>query len=217
MNFTKDQLDKLAENDRAIGAPLGASAAQIWQESRNNPNAVSPKGALGYAQVMPKTLAKVEAALGRRLDPTNFDDSLQIQRYIMTQNMQRFGNYNDALRAYNSGWNPEKWNNDETNAYVSAITGEDGVSASRRPFVAPGTGKGMQMKPDPITLALQRRANAQPVADELADGTAFDETPLRSSLDNMALEDAAAAESAAGIRALSEKAGFVESFVQAAH
>lgn len=73
------------------------------------------------------------------------------------------------------------------------------------------------MKPDPITLALQRRANAQPVADELADGTAFDETPLRSSLDNMALEDAAAAESAAGIRALSEKAGFVESFVQAAH
>ncbi|MCO7339954.1 lytic transglycosylase domain-containing protein [Burkholderia multivorans] len=101
-------MDKLAENDRAIGAPRGASAAQIWQESRNNPNAVSPKGALGYAQVMPKTLAKVEAALGRRLDPTNFDDSLQIQRYIMTQNMQRFGNYNDALRAYNSGWNPEK-------------------------------------------------------------------------------------------------------------
>ncbi|MBU9376292.1 transglycosylase SLT domain-containing protein [Burkholderia multivorans] len=217
MNFTQDQLDKLAENDRAIGAPLGASAAQIWQESRNNPNAVSPKGALGYAQVMPKTLAKVETALGRRLDPTNFDDSLQIQRYIMTQNMQRFGNYNDALRAYNSGWDPEKWNNDETNAYVSAITGEDGVSASGRPFVASGTGKGMQLKPDPITLALQRRANAQPVADELADGTAFDETPLRNSLDNMALEDAAAAESAAGIRALSEKAGFVESFVQAAH
>ncbi|KWK57280.1 transglycosylase SLT domain-containing protein [Burkholderia ubonensis] len=219
MNFTQDQMDKLADNDRAIGAPQGASAAQIWQESRNNPSAVSRRGALGYAQVMPDTLTKVEAALGRRLDPTNFDDSLQIQRFVMTQNMQRFGNYTDALRAYNSGWNPEKWNNDETNAYVSAITGEAGVSTSGVPFVAPGMGKGYGIDPmlTPMMKAMTMRQNAQPVADALTDDAAFDSTPLRGSLDNMSLEDTAYAESAAGIRALGEKADFAESFVRAAH
>jgi len=219
MNFTQDQMTKLTENDRAIGAPQGASAAQIWQESRNDPNAVSPKGARGYAQVMPQTLTKVEEALGRRLDPSNFDDSLQIQRFVMTQNMQRIAVVAEALRAYNSGWNPEKWNNDETNAYVSAITGEDGVSTSGVPFVAPGMGKGHGIDPmqTPMMKALTMRQNAQLVADTLMDAAAFDSTPLRSSLDSMGLEDTAYAESAAGIRALSEKTDFAESFVRAAH
>ena len=48
--FTQDQLDKLAANDQAIGAPAGASAAQIMRESGNNANAVSPRGAIGVRQ-----------------------------------------------------------------------------------------------------------------------------------------------------------------------
>ncbi|WP_244142350.1 transglycosylase SLT domain-containing protein [Burkholderia vietnamiensis] len=218
MQFTQNQLAKLADNDRAIGAPQGASAAQIWQESRNNPAAVSPRGALGYAQVMPDTLTNVQKALGRQLDPTNFDDSLQIQRYVMTQNMQKFGNYNDALRAYNSGWNPAKWDNDETTAYVSAITGEAGVSTSGVPFVASGAGKGAGIDPmqTPMMKALHMRDAGQAAADAAIMSSAFDSTPLRDSMDSMGLENRAAAESAAGIAMLSEKADFVESFVQAA-
>lgn len=211
--FTPDQLAKLSENDAAIGAPVGASAAQIWQESRNNPSVVSRRGALGYAQVMPDTLTKVEAALGRRLDPTNFDDSLQIQRFVMTQNMQRFGNYTDALRAYNSGWNPEKWNNDETNAYVSAITGEAGVSTSGVPFVAPGA---VPVRGSKIEQQLAMRQNAKPYAEQLVQDSAFDVDPLTASMSNMDLERVAVVESAAGIRAQSEKTDFAESFVQAA-
>ncbi|RQS67310.1 hypothetical protein DID96_21945 [Burkholderia sp. Bp8963] len=206
---------KLSANDAAIGAPTGASAVQIWRESRNNPDAVSPQGALGYAQVMPNTLTNVEKALGRKLDPRNFDDSLQIQRYVMTQNMQKFGNYSDALRAYNSGWNPEKWDNDETNAYVSAITGEAGVSTSGVPFVAPGAG--IDPMQTPIMRALNMHEAGQAGASAAIDNSAFDTTPLRDSMDDMGLENVAAAESAAGIGAISETAGFVESFVQAAH
>ncbi|WP_448168698.1 transglycosylase SLT domain-containing protein [Burkholderia ambifaria] len=219
MNFTQDQLTKLAANDQAIGAPQGASAAQIWRESRNEPNAVSSRGALGYAQVMPDTLTNVQKALGRQLDPSNFDDSLQIQRYVMTQNMQKFGNYNDALRAYNSGWNPAKWNNDETNAYVSAITGEDGVSTSGVPFVAAGAGKGagIDLMQTPMMKALHMRDAGQAGADAAIDNSAFDSTPLRDSMDSMVLENRAAAESAAGITALSEQSDFREAFIQSAH
>jgi len=217
--FTQDQLDKLAANDQAIGAPAGASAAQIMRESGNNANAVSPRGAIGYAQGMPATITKVEQALGRKLDLSNFDDSLQFQRYVMTQNMQRFGNYSDALRAYNSGWDMTKWDNDETNAYVSAITGEEGVSAPGKPFMQPGAGRNVGIDPSqtPVMRALAMRANAQPVADQIADGTQFDAQPLRTSMDDMRLEDSAAAESGRAIGSLSEKTGFVEAFVQAAH
>ncbi|NUX98785.1 transglycosylase SLT domain-containing protein [Paraburkholderia sp. JPY169] len=221
--FTQDQLDKLAENDRAIGAPQGASAAQFTQETRNNAYAVSPKGAMGYAQVMPQTLTNVEAALGRKLNPSNFDDSLQIHRYVMTQNMQKFGNYADALRAYNSGWDKSKWDNPETNGYVESILGGTGTPGERSTIDGPALfrkgGKTAEIDPaqTPVMQALNRRATAQPLADSLADDSAFTANPMRASLDNMSFEDAAAAESMADMRSLGEKTGFVESFVQSAH
>lgn len=100
--------------------PTGGTAKQLGQESNLNPNAVNPSsGALGMAQVMPDTLKSVEQQLGRTLDPHNVNDALAIHRYVMNQNLQHFGDVDDALRGYDSGWNPSKWNNTETNKYVS--------------------------------------------------------------------------------------------------
>lgn len=120
---TQDQLDKAQANDALLGLPLGTTARQISQESGWNPNAVSDTGAMGYAQVEPETLASIEEQTGRKLDPSNFDDSLFIQQYVMGQNLRHFGNVPDALRAYNAGWDKSKWNNDETNGYLQKILG----------------------------------------------------------------------------------------------
>ena len=46
---------QLAELERQHNLPAGILAAQQQIESAGNPNAVSPKGALGIAQFMPDT------------------------------------------------------------------------------------------------------------------------------------------------------------------
>ncbi len=111
----------LRETDRLIGAPEGFSAAQVAQESSWNPNAVSRAGAQGLAQVMPGTRAALERRLGRPLDPFNPQDAVLMHRMVMQENVGHFGNHRDAARAYNGGWNPQRWGNSETSAYVPAI------------------------------------------------------------------------------------------------
>jgi hypothetical protein len=76
---------------------------------------------MGMAQVMPGTLRAIEQRLGRTLDPFNPDDALVIHREVMKENLSKFGNLPDALRAYDAGWNKGNWNNSETNGYVSNV------------------------------------------------------------------------------------------------
>jgi len=105
--------------------PTGGSAAQLSQETNNyNSNAVSPKGAMGIAQVEPDTLKAVEQQVGRKLDPKNVNDALTIHAYVMNQNLDKFGgDPSKAVAAYNSGWDPSKWNNPETSNYVNKFNG----------------------------------------------------------------------------------------------
>lgn len=76
---------------------LALFQALVRQESGFNPRAVSPKGAIGYAQLMPGTAAM----LGVNPDePTqNLDGGA---RYFLTQ-LQAFGSPMLALAAYNAG------------------------------------------------------------------------------------------------------------------
>jgi soluble lytic murein transglycosylase-like protein len=123
-------LDEMSETDRLLGLPAGMSARQIGKESSFDPNAVNVKsGAIGLAQVMPSTLAALNKRFGRVLDPTDPMDALLIHREVMRENKAKFGNDADALRAYNAGWNKNKWDNSETNDYVSTIRGSTPMPA----------------------------------------------------------------------------------------
>lgn len=114
-------MQKMSETDRMLGLPPGTTARQLWQENGFKAAGVSRKGAMGMAQVMPATLAGIEKKLGRKLDPNNRDDAIIIHREVMGENMHKFGNVEDALRAYNAGWHKSRWNNPETNSYVNSI------------------------------------------------------------------------------------------------
>lgn len=96
-------------------------AALVWQESRWNPNAVSPKGAIGLAQLMPGT------ARDLGVDPRNPMANLMGGARYLRQMLNRFnGNLENALAAYNAG--PKRVSDArgvpairETRAYVKSV------------------------------------------------------------------------------------------------
>jgi len=79
------------------GIPSGLFLRLVQQESGWNPRAVSPKGAIGLAQLMPQT-ARV---LG--VDPHNPAENLEGGARYLRQQYDRFGNWRLALAAYNAG------------------------------------------------------------------------------------------------------------------
>jgi len=119
--ISKAQKASLDADDKALGLPQNSGYAQMIRESSGRSWAVSKKGARGWFQIMPDTQASLEKRSGRRFDPENFDDARIMRRMLMQENLQRFGNVPDALRAYNASPNRSKWNNSETRAYVESI------------------------------------------------------------------------------------------------
>ena len=92
------------QSNRAIKA-VGLSKAQwhilfrslIQAESAFNPNALSPKGAIGLGQLMPGTARK----LG--VNPNSMQENLDgAARYFLIQ-LAKFGSVELALAAYNAG------------------------------------------------------------------------------------------------------------------
>jgi soluble lytic murein transglycosylase-like protein len=123
---TRDEICQLIESAATGEAlPVEFFARLIWQESRFNPQAVSPAGALGIAQFMPKT------ANGRGLsDPFEPVSALQESAEFLRELVQKFGNVGLAAAAYNAG--PKRVNDwlakrgalpRETQNYVQIITG----------------------------------------------------------------------------------------------
>jgi len=96
-------------------------SALVWQESRWNPQAVSPKGAMGLAQLMPATARDLGV---NPADPVqNLHGGARYLRYLL----DTFdGDVEKALAAYNAG--PARVRNAggvppiaETRAYVASI------------------------------------------------------------------------------------------------
>lgn len=119
MRLTTEEMSYLAETDKLLKVPQGTSAAQIQVESGNDPEAVSPRGAWGLGQIMPKERAEMERRMGRKI--VTRMDMLEAHRLMMQENLQKFGNAKDAQRAYNGGWNRNKWVNPETSSYAESI------------------------------------------------------------------------------------------------
>ena len=94
----KDQWAREAERAaKRHGIPVTLFAALVHQESRWNVSALSPKGAIGLAQLMPPT-AK---ALG--VDPHDPIQNLDGGARYLKAMFLKFGDWDLALAAYNAG------------------------------------------------------------------------------------------------------------------
>jgi hypothetical protein len=102
---------------------------QMIQESGMNPDAVSPKGALGIAQIMPATARNPGYGVRPIEDPTDPEEGLRFGAEYMRAMLDEFGgDYKLALAAYNAGAGAVKKAGgvppfQETQNYVSKILG----------------------------------------------------------------------------------------------
>lgn len=104
------------------GVPPDLFARLVQRESNWHPRARSHKGALGLAQLMPATAAR----LG--VDPGDPAQNLEGGARYLRRQFERFGTWRLALAAYNAGPEAVARHGDippyaETQAYVRAILG----------------------------------------------------------------------------------------------
>jgi len=152
------------------GIPVEFFARVIWQESRFNAKAVSPKGALGIAQFMPQT-----ASWHGLADPLNVTEALHHSAAYLRELRDRFGNLGLAAAAYNAG--PRRVQDwlagrqglpKETRAYVAIVTGHaatdwsGGVTQSNLPLpeTVPCTEMAKSFVPSPVAIAKKRQNDA---------------------------------------------------------
>jgi hypothetical protein len=144
----------IAEAALAHGVDERIYRRMIGAESGGNPLAVSPKGAMGAAQLMPDT-AK---GLGVQ-NPYDFTESIYGGAKYLRQMLDTFGgNYELAVAAYNAGpanvsngaWKGFK----ETTSYVHKVLGDDSI-----PTGAPKSPQGWSLidlfAPSPAEAAQQ--------------------------------------------------------------
>ena len=104
------------------GVPEDLYLRLVQQESGWNPSAISPKGAVGLAQLMPATADM----LG--IDIDNPQENLDGGARYLRRMYDKFGSWRMALAAYNAGPGAVEEHDgvppyDETAAYVLAILG----------------------------------------------------------------------------------------------
>ncbi|QNJ57328.1 lytic transglycoslase [Pseudomonas phage Dolphis] len=137
----------VAGYEKEIGAPEGLLRAQLEQESRYHTNAVSSAGAEGLAQFMPETRRGMERKFGRSFNPYDQNDAAFMQKELMRELYQQFGNWDDAMRAYNAGPNRRRWGNSETRNYVPSIRG----------IMQRNAGQGTPLPEDAINTSREQR------------------------------------------------------------
>jgi hypothetical protein len=123
---TADDICRAVEEDAAAnGLPVEFFARVIWQESRFNAQAVSPKGAQGIAQFMPQT-----ADWRGLADPFDPIEALKNSASYLHELREKFGNLGLAAAGYNAGpGRVSAWLAgrralpSETRNYVAIITG----------------------------------------------------------------------------------------------
>jgi len=87
----------IQESSVRHAVPTAVVEAVAWQESRFNHAAVSPKGARGVMQLLPKTASD----LG--VDPGDLKGNIDGGAAYLAQQLRRYGDLRLALAAYNAG------------------------------------------------------------------------------------------------------------------
>ncbi|MEM9853561.1 MAG: lytic transglycosylase domain-containing protein [Pseudomonadota bacterium] len=97
-HFAFDTCQMLESQARIHGPDPGFFARLIWQESRFDPNALSPANAMGIAQFIAST-----AALRGLSDPYNPAEALEHSAQYLGEMSRRYGNPGLAAVGYNGG------------------------------------------------------------------------------------------------------------------
>ena len=134
---------------------------QMVQESGLNPDAVSPKGAVGIAQIMPDTARDPGYGIEPISDRSDPEEALRFGAQYMRAMLDRYnGDYGLALAAYNAG--PGAVDEaggipafEETQNYVRSILGGSGAPI----------GAGMSMGGPQGTLPSEALMMGEPVDD----------------------------------------------------
>ena len=177
----------LAEAAQAENLPVAFFHNLIWQESRFNHKAVSPVGAQGVAQFMPR----IAGAFGVE-NPFDAQQALPAAARMLRGLRQQFGNLGLAAAAYNAGsgrvsqWLAKRKKRlpQETRTYVLNITG--------RPV-----GEWRGAKPQAVAFKLPARKPCRGVAVFAEVERAAAEEEARAAAEKAQLAKAAAAARAA--------------------
>lgn len=112
--------DLFVKYGKQSGVDPALLRAVMMVESRGNPNARSGAGARGLMQIMPETAKNLGITdVDKLYDP---EVSIRLGAMVLAQNLKRFGNTDDALRAYNGGWDRSKWGRmKETSEYAGKV------------------------------------------------------------------------------------------------
>jgi len=97
-HFVYDTCNTIERAARRYGLNPHFFARLIWQESRFDPNALSPAGAQGIAQFMPHTARRRGLA-----DPYNPAEALDRSAEYLAEMARRYGNLGLAAVGYNGG------------------------------------------------------------------------------------------------------------------
>ena len=95
--------DHVAEASLRFGIPPHWIRAVQHVESRSNPHAVSPKGAMGLMQIMPETWTALRARHALGDDPFDPRDNIFAGAAYLREMHDRYGNVAAMLAAYNAG------------------------------------------------------------------------------------------------------------------
>lgn len=130
MTTLSDLADSIAGS---VGIPTNIFSSLIGQESGGgagspsttwNPNAVGTSGEQGLGQLMPGIVAQY--GVTNAFDPTQ---NLTASATYLKSLYDKFGNWADALSAYNSG-SPTGSNNPAGSAYAASVLGGAGVTGT---------------------------------------------------------------------------------------
>ncbi len=96
--FAADLCHQIEAEARLHGLPPGFLARLLWQESRFDPGAVSPKRAMGIAQFIAST-----AQLRGLADPFNPAEAIEKSAHYLGEMSGRYGNVGLVAIGYNGG------------------------------------------------------------------------------------------------------------------
>lgn len=94
--------DHVAEAAARTALPESWIWAVMGQESRRDPNAISPAGAMGLMQIMPATWRVLRARYGLGSDPFDPHDNVMAGAAYLREMLDRYGAAG-MLAAYNAG------------------------------------------------------------------------------------------------------------------